>query len=211
MNINYKFEKKMKKVLYLFMIIPLLSLAIDNKESLSIDESLPIPNYKMKSVDGSFYSLNDLKTEEGILVIFTCNTCPFVVMWEDRYKMLEEYCKKNNIGIAYINSNYKRRNSVDSYKNMIEHSKNMNYNYQYLVDNKSKLANTFKAKTTPHIFLFDETNKLVYKGSIDNNYKDKSNVTEFYLKDAMDQMLKNEKIEISTTKAIGCSIKRYEN
>ena len=52
---------------------------------------------------------------------------------------------------------------------------------KYLVDNKSKLANTFNAKTTPHIFLFDETNKLVYKGSIDNNYKDKSNVTEFYL------------------------------
>lgn len=200
----------MKKVLYLFIIIPLLSLAND-KNSLSIGETLPIPNYKMKSVDGSFYSLNDLKTEEGILVIFTCNTCPFVVMWEDRYKMLEEYCKKNNIGMAYINSNYKRRNSVDSYKSMIEHSKNMNYNYEYLVDNKSKLANTFNAKTTPHIFLFDETNKLIYKGSIDNNYKDKSNVTEFYLKDAMDQMLKNEKIEISKTKAIGCSIKRYEN
>tara|TARA_B100000609_G_C17106068_1_gene377233 strand:- start:207 stop:809 length:603 start_codon:yes stop_codon:yes gene_type:complete len=200
----------MKKVLYLFIIIPLLSLAKD-KNSLSIGETLPIPNYKMKSVDGSFYSLNDLKTEEGILVIFTCNTCPFVVMWEDRYKMLEEYCKKNNIGMAYINSNYKRRNSVDSYKSMIEHSKNMNYSYEYLVDNKSKLANTFNAKTTPHIFLFDETNKLIYKGSIDNNYKDKSNVTEFYLKDAMDQMLKNEKIEISITKAIGCSIKRYEN
>ncbi len=200
----------MKKVLYLFIIIPLLSLAND-KNSLSIGETLPIPNYKMKSVDGSFYSLNDLKTEEGILVIFTCNTCPFVVMWEDRYKMLEEYCKKNNIGMAYINSNYKRRNSVDSYKSMIEHSKNMNYSYEYLVDNKSKLANTFNAKTTPHIFLFDETNKLIYKGSIDNNYKDKSNVTEFYLKDAMDQMLKNEKIEINTTKAIGCGIKRYEN
>ena len=200
----------MKKVLYLFIIIPLLSLAND-KNSLSIGETLPIPNYKMKSVDGSFYSLNDLKTEEGILVIFTCNTCPFVVMWEDRYKMLEEYCKKNNIGMAYINSNYKRRNSVDSYKSMIEHSKNMNYNYEYLVDNKSKLANTFNAKTTPHIFLFDETNKLIYKGSIDNNYKDKSNVTEFYLKDAMDQMLKNEKIERNTTKAVGCSIKRYEN
>ena len=200
----------MKKVLYLFIIIPLLSLAND-KNSLSIGETLPIPNYKMKSVDGIFYSLNDLKTEEGILVIFTCNTCPFVVMWEDRYKMLEEYCKKNNIGMAYINSNYKRRNSVDSYKSMIEHSKNMNYSYEYLVDNKSKLANTFNAKTTPHIFLFDETNKLIYKGSIDNNYKDKSNVTEFYLKDAMDQMLKNEKIEISITKAKGCSIKRYEN
>ena len=81
----------MKKVLYLFVIIPLLSLAND-KNSLSIGETLPIPNYKMKSVDGNFYSLNDLKTEEGILVIFTCNTCPFVVMWEDRYKMLEEYC-----------------------------------------------------------------------------------------------------------------------
>ena len=200
----------MKKVLYLFIIIPLLSLAND-KKSLSIGETLPIPNYKMKSVDGSFYSLKDLKTEEGILVIFTCNTCPFVVMWEDRYKMLEKYCKENNIGMAYINSNYKRRNSVDSYKSMIEHSKNMNYNYEYLVDSKSKLANTFNAKTTPHIFLFDKNSKLVYKGSIDNNYKDKSNVTEFYLKDAMDQMLKNEKIERNTTKAIGCSIKRYEN
>ena len=94
---------------------------------------------------------------------------------------------------------------------MIEHSKNMNYGYEYLVDNKSKLANRLNAKTTPHIFLFDESSKLIYKGSIDNNYKDKSNVTEFYLKDAMDHMLKNKKIEISTTKAIGCSIKRYEN
>ncbi len=200
----------MKKILFILLIIPLFSLSND-KESLSLGEKLPIPNYKMKSVDGFFYSLNDLKTEMGILVIFTCNTCPFVVMWEDRYKMLEEYCKKNNIGMAYINSNYKRRKSVDSYNSMIEHSKNMNYSYEYLVDNKSKLANRFNAKTTPHIFLFDENNKLIYKGSIDNNYKDKSNVTEFYLKDAMDQMLKNEKIEISNTKAIGCSIKRYEN
>ena len=200
----------MKKILFILLIIPLFSLSND-KESLSLGEKLPIPNYKMKSVDGFFYSLNDLKTEMGILVIFTCNTCPFVVMWEDRYKMLEEYCKKNNIGMAYINSNYKRRKSVDSYNSMIEHSKNMNYSYEYLVDNKSKLANRFNAKTTPHIFLFDESNKLIYKGSIDNNYKDKSNVTEFYLKDAMDQMLKNEKIEISNTKAIGCSIKRYEN
>ena len=64
---------------------------------------------------------------------------------------------------------------------------------KYLVDNKSKLANSINAKTTPHIFLFDESNKLVYKGSIDNNYKDKSNVTDFYLKDAMDQMLKKRK------------------
>tara|TARA_B100000989_G_scaffold207567_1_gene157296 strand:- start:97 stop:699 length:603 start_codon:yes stop_codon:yes gene_type:complete len=200
----------MKKILFILLIIPLFSLSND-KESLSLGEKLPIPNYKMKSVDGFFYSLNDLKTEMGILVIFTCNTCPFVVMWEDRYKMLEEYCKKNNIGMAYINSNYKRRKSVDSYNSMIEHSKNMNYSYEYLVDNKSKLANRFNAKTTPHIFLFDESNKLIYKGSIDNNYKDKSNVTEFYIKDAMDQMLKNEKIEISNTKAIGCSIKRYEN
>lgn len=200
----------MKKILLIFLIIPLFSLSND-KESLSIGEKLPIPNYKMKSVNGFFYSLNDLKTEEGILVIFTCNTCPFVVMWEDRYKILEEYCKKNNIGMAYINSNYKRRKSVDSYESMIEHSKNMNYSYEYLVDNKSKLANRLNAKTTPHIFLFDESSKLIYKGSIDNNYKDKSNVTEFYLKDAMDHMLKNKKIEISTTKAIGCSIKRYEN
>ena len=76
---------------------------------------------------------------------------------------LAEYCKKNNIGMAYINSNYKRRNSVDSYKSMIKHSKNMKYNYQYLVDNKSKLANTFKAKTTPHIFLLMKLTSLYIK------------------------------------------------
>ena len=202
---------KIYKIIFITLAFLTKPLLAQKYPTLEIDQKMPVQNYKVKSIDGDFMSLNDNIKNNGILVVFTSNKCPFVIMWEDRYKMLEEYCKKNKIGMAYINSNYKRRNSVDSYKSMIEHSKNMNYNYEYLVDNKSKLANTFNAKTTPHIFLFDETSKLIYKGSIDNNYKDKSNVTEFYLKDAMDQMLKNEKIEISTTKAIGCSIKRYEN
>ena len=77
------------------------------------------------------------------------------------------------------------------------------------MDEQSELANALGAKTTPHIFMFDEFSKLVYKGAIDDNYESAAEVKEFYLKDAIRFLVAGKEIEISKTKAIGCSIKRY--
>ena len=84
----------------------------------------------------------------------------------------------------------------------------MGYKQPYLIDKNSKIANSFGAKTTPHIFLFNNNRELIYKGAIDDNYKSIENVKEKYLINAIKQLNNNEEIKINTTKAIGCSIKR---
>ena len=85
----------------------------------------------------------------------------------------------------------------------------MQYSYPYLLDEKSKLANAFGAKTTPHIFLFNSADELVYKGSIDDNHKDINQVKKFYLKDAIKQLTTGKRVFPSETEPVGCSIKRY--
>ncbi len=192
----------------LYILLFPLMLSAQNKKTLNIGSQAPMMEVKMLATDQMEYSISDVKDENGTLIIFSSNTCPFVVMWEDRYTMIEEICKKNKVGMAYINSNEKLRESVDSYEAMVEHSKNNNYSFPYLVDEKSTLANAFYAKTTPHIFLFNEDDNLVYKGSIDDNYESKEDVKSFYIKDAIEQLASKNNIVTKETKPIGCSIKR---
>ena len=207
----------MKKILITLLCVPFIMFAqnSDKKSSqeefptIEIKDEMPNMDYEMKSVNGISYSLNNLKEKNGIIILFTCNTCPFVVKWEDRYKLLEELAKKNNIGLVYINSNYKKRDGDDSYEEMKKHAKKMNYRFPYLLDEKSKLANSFGAKTTPHIFMFNSNLQLAYKGAIDDNYEDINKVKEFYLEDAIQQLVKGKRIKVSETKPVGCSIKRF--
>ena len=207
----------MKKILITLLCLPFIMLAqnSDKKSSqeefptIEIKDEMPNMDYEMKSVNGISYSLNNLKEKNGIIILFTCNSCPFVVKWEDRYKLLEELAKKNNIGLVYINSNYKKRDGDDSYEEMKKHAKKMNYRFPYLLDEKSKLANSFGAKTTPHIFMFNSNLQLAYKGAIDDNYEDINKVKEFYLEDAIQQLVKGKRIKVSETKPVGCSIKRF--
>ena len=178
-------------------------------ETISINDKIPEIDFELESVNKEWMTINSQVGDNGLLVIFTCNTCPFVVMWEDRYKLIEQIVEENNIGLVYINSNYKKRKGDDSFENMQKHAKKMDYQFPYLLDEKSKLANLFGAKTTPHIFLFNNKNTLVFKGAIDDNYKDIKKVEKFYLKDAIKQLTSGSEITISETKAVGCSIKRY--
>ena len=208
----------MKKILITLLCLPFIMFAqnSDKKSSqeefltIEIKDEMPNMDYEMKSVNGISYSLNNLKEKNGIIILFTCNTCPFVVKLEDRYKLLEELAKKNNIGLVYINSNYKKRDGDDSYEEMKKHAKKMNYRFPYLLDEKSKLANSFGAKTTPHIFMFNSNLQLAYKGAIDDNYEDINKVKEFYLEDAIQQLVKGKRIKVSETKPVGCSIKRFK-
>lgn len=195
------------------MCLPFLVFAQNTEktkfQTISINEKMPEVDFELKSVNGEWITINSQTSDNGLLVIFTCNTCPFVVMWEDRYKLVEQIAEENNIGLVYINSNYKKRKSDDSFERMQKHAKKMDYQFPYLLDEKSKLANIFGAKTTPHIFLFDNKNTLVFKGAIDDNYKEIKKVEKFYLKDAIKQLVSGSEITVSETKAVGCSIKRY--
>lgn len=202
----------MKKIVYTFLIFACSvghSLA-QQYQTIDLGSECPGTSIEMTSVDGVMHTLDNHFSKKGLLVVFTSNTCPFVVAWEDRYKMVESICEKNNVDMLYINSNHNKRDGDDSFEEMKNHAKVNGYQYPYLLDEKSMLANAFGAKTTPHIFLFDSNKKLVYMGAIDDNYKSVDNVSAFYLKDAIESLVAGDEIQPSQTKAVGCSIKRYQ-
>ncbi len=175
---------------------------------LQIGDKAVLTETKMVGIDGENHSLEDLKKENGIVVIFSCNTCPFVIAWEDRYNDIAEWATKNKVGVAFLNSNYKKREGDDSLDAMKAHAAEKGYQFPYLVDKESMLANAFGGQTTPHVFLFDGDFELVYKGAIDDNYKDANEVVETYLKDAIESLAAGEEVAVAETKPLGCSIKR---
>lgn len=197
----------MKQIILVFFTLITLS-GFSQLPVLNIGDKLPEGKKMECSTSEESLDLNSIKGKNGLLVIFSCNTCPFVVAWEDRYHMVNEVANDNNLGFALINSNYLKRDGADSFEAMKTHSKTNNYKWPYLLDNESELANSFGAQTTPHVFLFDGNNKLVYKGAIDDNHKDAAKVEEFYLKNALNNLGKGEMVKTTETRNLGCSIKR---
>ena len=204
-----KISITIKSTLLLVSFILISKISIAQKNSpLELGATIPMSEELMINVTDEKMSLNNNFNKNGLLVVFSCNTCPFVVMWEDRYRQLEKMCQINNVGMVYINSNEAKRDGDDSLEAMKNYSKSMGYTFPYLIDQNSALANAFGAKTTPHTYLFDKNKKLVYKGAIDDNFRDISQVNETYLLDAIEQMVAGEDIMLKETNAKGCSIKR---
>lgn len=184
-------------------------------ETIKLGDKAPMTETKMKATSGEEFSLNDLKQENGLLVIFSCNTCPFVIGgmgegWEGRYNDINDLAENNKVGTVLVNSNEAKRDKGDSFRDMIDRAKEQQLKSTYVIDNESKLADAFGARTTPHVFLFDKDMKLVYIGAIDDNVKSSKDVKETYLKDALNQLGKGEAISNNKTRNIGCSIKRVK-
>lgn len=178
-------------------------------DELSLNSAIPESTYKMKDVSGKEVSLEEAKTAKGLLVIFSCNTCPYVKLSETRIKEYSDFCSANGIGCAIINSNEAQRGEEDSFEAMSKYYASQKLKCFYTVDVNSKLANAFGATRTPQCFLFNAKG-LVYKGAIDDNVKDPAAVKESYLKDALNAVVKNTIPAKQETKSIGCTIKRVE-
>jgi len=194
----------MKKFISLILIG---CLTILSAKELDLGSILPLGDIKMADISGKDVSLNDAKGKNGLLVIFSCNTCPWVIAWEDRYVELADTYKDKGVGIVAINSNETQFENVDSMEEMQAHAKEQGYNFYYTMDNGSKLASEFGATRTPHIYLFDKKDKLVYRGAIDDNARKPDKVENTYLADAIDNMLAGSAIDPAATKALGCAIK----
>lgn len=179
-----------------------------DSEQLEIGEIIPMMQVKMEDVSGASFHLRELHQENGLLVIFSCNTCPFVLQWEDRYNELYNLCKANNIGMVLVNSNEAKRDGDDSLEKMKEKAKEQGYLMPYVVDSDHVVADAFGARTTPHVYLFDRDAKLAYRGLIDDNGEDKNSVRKPYLINAINAMKAGRVIDPQVTKAMGCSIKR---
>lgn len=161
----------------------------------------------MKDISGKEVSFKDATKKNGLLVMFSCNTCPIVHQYESR---TVESCKKalaNEVGVILLNSNEAQRNSGDSYEDMKAYAKKLNYSFNYVIDNNSVMADAFGANRTPECFLFDKDGKLVYHGAIDDN---PDGGEKPYLNTAIQNMKKGDKIDPEKTKSVGCSIKRVK-
>lgn len=194
----------MKKLIFLLLFIPLLA----SSQGLSVGDKAV--GFKLKNVDGKMVSLNDYKAEEGVILIFSCNHCPYSVAYQDRIIDLATKYNSNGYPVVMINPNDPIAYPADSYENMIVRAKEKNFNFPYLFDDGQLIYPQYGATRTPHVYLLHKENDafyVAYIGAIDNNYKDASLVTEKYVEDAITALKKGEKPAVDFTKAIGCSIK----
>ena len=174
---------------------------------LEIGSTMPLKDLELADISGKNITLANAKGDAGTLVVFSCNTCPWVIRWEDRYISLANTYAQKGIGMIAVNSNAARFGGEDSLEEMLEHAKNKGYNFPYAQDPESELATAFGATKTPHIYLFNGDDKLVYRGAIDDNAKNAKKVDVPFLANAIDALLTGNPINPQTTKALGCSIK----
>jgi len=198
----------MKKI---FGLIPVLAVVLMLKgtgEVLPIGSPLPDPEVKMKDISGKEVSFKDAMQKNGLLVMFSCNTCPVVKRYQSRSNELCKYAMGNQVGVVLLNSNEAYRDNGDSYEDMKTYGKENGYYWNYVVDENSKMADKFGANRTPEIFLFNSQGKLVYHGAIDDNSESVDAVKRKHAIIAIDEMIKGKEIETKETRSVGCSIKR---
>ncbi len=199
----------MKKLFLLPIVVIAFAFQAAEIKPIEIGTALPKADVKLYDVlSGKEFSINDKKGELGTLVIFSCNTCPFVIANQDRIRNIQRDAQRMKIGVIIINSNEAKRDADDSKDAMRNYGNEQKFLAPYLVDVNSDLANAFGATRTPENFLFDKSGKLVYRGAIDDSPKDESAVKEHYLLDAMTAMTKGKEIAVKTTVSSGCGIKR---
>lgn len=193
--------------------IPLIFIAISSfliGETMVSDAYEPgdkATDFKLKSVDGKNYSMSDYKDAKGFIVVFTCNTCPFAVKYEDRVNALAKKYKPKGYILLAINSNDPEVQPDDTYAKMQAKAKSEGFVFPYLVDEGQRIYPQYGATKTPHVFLLDKNLIVKYIGAIDDNADDASAVKERYLENAIAALDKGNDPSPSVTKAIGCSIK----
>ena len=198
-------------VIALIGLVSGTSIVAQDIQQLPLGSTLPLGDVQMEDISGRNLSLNEVKGDNGLLVIFSCNTCPWVIKWEDRYPVVQELATVNDIGIILLNPNEDYRDKGDGMEDMILHAEKAGYNLPYVLDKNHRVADAFGASRTPHVYLFNAEDKLVYVGAIDDNANSAADVEEFYIEDAIEQLSAGQAITRSSTKSIGCTIKRLSN
>lgn len=167
----------------------------------------PSTDVKMMNVDGSEVSIADVAGEQGTMVVFTCNACPWAKAWEDRIVELGNAYQEKGIGAIAINPNDPGKVAADGYEQMKERAEAKGFGFPYVVDATSDVARAFGATRTPEVFLFDASWNLVYHGTIDNNAKEPEKADKHYLREALDAVAAGKAPAEAQTKAMGCTIK----
>jgi peroxiredoxin len=165
------------------------------------------PDFNLPGIDGKKYSLGSYKDNQALIVIFSCNHCPYVQAYEDRIKQIQEDYKSKGVFVVAINSNEDSGYPEDSFENMKKRASEKKFNFPYLRDDEQSVARAYDATHTPEIFLFDKNKKLAFHGKIDDNWQEPKKVQNHYIENALDELLAGKEISVPETFTIGCTIK----
>jgi len=201
----------MKNILALFaglLILSVFSFSRKHSNGLPIGAMLPKADLQVKDVSGRIVSLQDARKENGLLVMFTCNSCPYVIRNQSRTREICGYALNSKVGVILLNANEEERNGSESIEAMQTYAKNQQYRWFYAVDSRNELADSFGASRTPECFLFDRTGRLVYHGAIDDSPGDANSVKRQRLKEAINEMLSGKPVTVKESRSVGCSIHR---
>jgi len=166
-----------------------------------------VPDFNLPGVDGKNYTLSSFISKKILVVIFSCNHCPYVQAYEERIKEIQKDYAEKGVQIIAISSNDAVKYPEDSFEQMKIRSDEKSFNFPYLYDEDQSLARAYDATHTPEVFVFDENRKLVYHGKIDDNWQEPQKVNSKYLREALDEILLIQEVSVPETYSIGCTIK----
>jgi thiol-disulfide isomerase/thioredoxin len=173
--------------------------------TLELEESAPV--FKdLLSVNGKRYSLSSFADSPVLVVIFTCNHCPYVKAYEERIVTIQRDYANKGVQFVGINSNDEKSYPEDSYPEMVKRAKERGFNFPYLRDADQVAATDYGAVCTPHVFVFDKDRMLRYRGRIDDS-KEPTRVTTHDLRNALDDLVSGKPVRVPDTKPFGCSVK----
>jgi peroxiredoxin len=167
-------------------------------------------DFKLENIDGNMVSMANYKDAKGFIVVFTCNTCPYAVAYEDRVEALNKKYADKGYPVIAIMPNNTAVKPGDNMAAMKARAKAKGFTFPYLMDDGQKIYPQYGATKTPHIYILQKTKKgpqVKYIGAIDDNSRNGNAVKVRYLENAVDALLSGKPVEVTETKAIGCSIK----
>ena len=176
-------------------------------ESSDTEYKQTLPKFNLKSTKNINLSSDELFKQNGLIIIFTCNHCPYAkAIWN---RLIRDYSKIKELGfgLVAINPNIHPDYPKDSFENMIKLSEELNLPFEYLLDETQNTARSYKATCTPDIFIIDKNYKLLYRGAYDDNWKDEELVKEEYLLNYLTKYMKDNQTIPNNKRSIGCSIK----
>jgi|SRR5690554_3235643 len=200
---------KMMKVLFAGAAL-LLMFSSTMQAQLKIGDKAP--DFNLKNVDNSWVALKDYSDQEGVVLIFSCNHCPYVKLYEERIVALQKEFGPKKFPVVAINSNDSTIVAEDGFSHMVKNAAEKGFNFPYLLDDK-QVFKAYGATRTPHVFLLKNEGQhftVAYIGAIDDNPQDASDVKDRYVANAIEALLKGEQPSPTETRAIGCTIKFKE-
>jgi len=164
------------------------------------------PAFDLPGVDGRNHSLEEYADATVLVLVQSCNHCPYVIAWEGRINALQREYADRGVKIVALSSNDPDAYPADSFDRMVEHARDAGYVIDYLYDESQDVARALGSERTPEVFVYDADRRLVYHGAVDDN-REEDQATAHYLRDAIEAALGGETPAVTDTPAVGCTVK----